>query len=140
MEKIHEIWFDDDRIYMKSNEGNIFSRPLEAFPNLKDASLSDRQRFYIWGDGQYVRWKELDEDISIDLFKEINEPNSDNEIAKIFKKCPWLPASEVAKFIGMPKQVLDRFIYGIWQPKDEVLLMIKNGIKEMSSEQLLAVS
>lgn len=140
MDKIQEIWFDNDRIYMRTNTEKTFSRPLEAFPNLKDASMCDRQRFYIWGDGQYVRWKELDEDISIDLFKETTEPNRDNEIARIFQKCPWLQVSEVAKFMGMPKQVLDRFVYGIWQPKEDVLDMIKNSIKDMCSQQLLAVS
>ncbi|MCM1491012.1 MAG: DUF2442 domain-containing protein [Muribaculum sp.] len=139
MDKIQEVWFEEDRIYMQTNTGNTYSRPLEAFPSLKDACLSDRQRFYIWGDGQYVRWKELDEDISIELFKDTKEPNRDNAIAKIFEKCPWLSVSEVAKFIGIPKHVLDRFIYGIWQPKEEVLKMIKNGIKEMSSAQILAV-
>lgn len=140
MEKIMEIWFDGDRIYMKSSMEKIYSRPLEAFPSLKDASPLERQRFYIWGEGQYIRWKELDEDISIELFRESAEPNPDNEVAKIFKKCPWLHSSEVAKFIGMPKQVLDRFIYGIWQPKEEALAKIRNGIKDMSSELLLAVS
>lgn len=140
MEKIQEIWFDNGRIFMKSSTQGIYSRPLEAFPVLKDASPLERQHFYIWGDGQYVRWKELDEDISIELFRETNEPNLDNDVALIFQKCPWLQVAEVAKLIGMPKQVLDRFIYGIWQPREETMALIKNGIRSMSSDLIMAVS
>lgn len=140
MEKIQEIWFDNGRIFMRSITGNIFSRPLEAFPLLKDASDVERQQFYIWGNGEYVRWKSLDEDIAVDSFMETQEPNFDNEVSNIFKRCPWLNIAEVAKFIGMPKAVLDRFIYGIWQPKEETLSTIKRGIKSMSEELSLAVS
>ena len=140
MEKIQEIWFDAGRIYMRSITGNTFSRPLEAFPTLKDASDLERQQFYVWGNGEYVRWKALDEDLSVDSFMETTEPNPNNEVSEIFKRCPWLNINEVAKFIGMPKAVLDRFIYGIWKPKDETLAKIKNGIKSMSVELSLAVS
>lgn len=140
MEKIQEIWFDSGRIYMRSVSGNTFSRPLEAFPVLKDANDVERQQFYVWGNGEYVRWKALDEDLSVDSFMETTEPNPYNEVAEIFKRCPWLNIGEVAKFIGMPKAVLDRFIYGIWKPKDETLALIKGGIKSMCDELLLAVS
>lgn len=139
-EKIQEIWFENGRIFMSSHAGNIYSRPLEAFPVLKDADSLQRQKFYIWGNGEYVRWKELDEDLSVESFMETSEPNPNNEVASIFRRCPWLNVAEVAKYIGMPKPVLDRFIYGIWQPKDETLTALRNGIKEMSSELLLAVS
>ena len=140
MEKIQEIWFENERIFMQSVSGKVFSRPLEAYPILKDADYVQRQKFYIWGNGEYVRWKDLDEDLSVESFFDSSEPNPNNEVAKIFNHCPWLSAKEVAKFIGMPKAVLDRFIYGIWQPKDEVLIAIKNGIKSMSHELLQAVS
>lgn len=140
MEKIQEIWFDKGRIYMRSVAGNSYSRPLEAFPVLKDASEVERQQFYVWGNGEYVRWKNLDEDLSVDSFMETSEPNPDNEVSAIFRRCPWLNISEVAKFIGMPKAVLDRFIYGIWQPKAETLATIKSGIKFMSTELSKAVS
>ena len=38
MDTIKDIWFDANRIYMKTDGGETFSRPLEAFPLLKDAS------------------------------------------------------------------------------------------------------
>ena len=66
MEKIQEIWFENERIFMQSVSGKVFSRPLEAYPILKDADYVQRQKFYIWGNGEYVRWKDLDEDLSVD--------------------------------------------------------------------------
>lgn len=140
MEKIQEIWFENERIFMQTVSGKVLSRPLEAYPTLKDADYLARQKFYIWGNGEYVRWKDLDEDLSIDSFFETSEPNPNNEVADIFNRCPWLSVKQVAAFIGMPKAVLDRFIYGIWQPKEESMQSIKNGIKSMSQELLLAVS
>ncbi len=125
---------------MRSVAGNTYSRPLEAFPVLKDANAVERQRFYVWGNGEYVRWKDLDEDLSVDSFMETTEPNPDNEVSEIFKRCPWLNISEVAKFIGMPKAVLDRFIYGIWKPKDDTLATIKSGIRLMSAELSMAAN
>lgn len=140
MDKMKEIWFDNGRIYMQTDSGKVLSRPLEAYPVLKDASDVERQKFYIWGNGEYVRWKDLDEDMSVDSFFDTTEPNPNNEVAEIFKNCPWLDIEEVATFIGMPKAVLDRFIYGIWQPKEEAMDTIKNGIRTISEELLLAVS
>ena len=140
MEKVQEIWFENERIFMQSVSGKVFSRPLEAFPALKDANYVQRQKFYIWGNGEYVRWKDLDVDLSVESFFDSTEPNLNNAVAEIFNRCPWLSVKEVAKFIGMPKDVLDRFIYGIWQPKEEVMSVIRNGIKSMSQELLQAVS
>ena len=38
MEKIKNIWFDKNRIYMKTVSGKIYSRPLEAYPELMEAT------------------------------------------------------------------------------------------------------
>ena len=47
MEKIKTVWFDADRIYMKTQEGKVYSRPLEAYPDLKDASPEQRSDYVI---------------------------------------------------------------------------------------------
>ena len=52
MEKIKTIWFDADRIYMKTQEGKVYSRPLEAYPDLKDASPEQRSDYVIGDDGR----------------------------------------------------------------------------------------
>ena len=35
MDTIKDIWFDANAFYMKTDGGETFSRPLEAFPLLK---------------------------------------------------------------------------------------------------------
>jgi hypothetical protein len=134
MEKIYKIWYSDGRIFMESSTGNKYSRPLEAFPPLKDASDEERNNCYIWGNGEYIRWKDLDVDLNISNFREDKEPNYDNVISNIFRNCPWINISEAAKRIGLRKEVLDLFIYGMWEPTEEAVNKIKSGLLEMNNE------
>lgn len=57
MEKIKTIWFDAGRIYMKTQEGKVYSRPLEAYPELKDATVEQRNDYSIGDDGEDIRWE-----------------------------------------------------------------------------------
>lgn len=77
MDTIKDIWFDANRIYMKTDGGETFSRPLEAFPLLKDASDRERLDFKIGKFGDDVRWESLDEDIHISSFFDTAEPDYD---------------------------------------------------------------
>ena len=61
MNTIKYIWFDANRIYVKTDDEKTFSRPLEAFPLLKDASDKERLDFKIGKFGDDVRWESLDE-------------------------------------------------------------------------------
>lgn len=85
METIKNIWFENERIYMLSSENRVYSRPLEAFPTLKDADKYERENYTIEMRG---RWKKLDEDIHISSFYNTEEPDNTNEIAAIFKRFP----------------------------------------------------
>ena len=55
MNTIKDIWFDANRIYVKTDDEKTFSRPLEAFPLLKDASDKERLDFKIGKFGDDVR-------------------------------------------------------------------------------------
>jgi hypothetical protein len=103
MAKIKKVWFDANRVYLLTDEGEQLSRPLEAFPVLKDASEQERLDFKIGRFGDDIRWEKLDEDVHISSFYETVEPNSDNEVARIFKQFPQLNVSEMAKYMGINK-------------------------------------
>ena len=79
MKTIEKIWFAAGRIFMQTVEGETYSRPLEAFPRLKDASEPERNQFRIgkWGDD--VRWELLDEDVHISSFFGTSEPDPDRK-------------------------------------------------------------
>ena len=134
MEKIVNVWFTPDRIYIRTDADEIFSRPLEAFPILKEASNAQREEFTIELGGEAIRWKAIDEDIHISSFYDKAEPESDNEIARIFKKFPQLNVSEVARNLGINKSLLSKYIYGIKKPSEDRVAAIKDALRSLGRE------
>ena len=134
MERIKNLWFTGNRIYMKSTDGKVYSRPLEAYPELEEASIEQRNDFTIDEDGMAIRWEELDADMHISSFYETSEPNRQNEVANMFNRFPWLNVSEVARAIGINKSLLARYIYGISKPSEQRLLQIKEAFHQFGRE------
>lgn len=107
-EKIESVWFENERIYIRSNLAHVYSRPLEVFPTLKEADAEARNRFTIERHGMALRWKDIDEDIHISSFYQSAEPEYNNEVAALFAKFPQLNVSEVARSIGIHKSLLSQ--------------------------------
>jgi len=135
---IKEIWFDAGRIFMRDTERHLYSRPLEAFPLLMEASDEQRQSYTIDPQGDAIRWPEIDEDIHISSFFTEKEPNEDNEIAQIFRRFPQLNVSEVARQMGINKSLLSKYIYGIKTPSDRRRAEIKHALHNLGKE-LMAI-
>ncbi|MBQ9569981.1 MAG: DUF2442 domain-containing protein, partial [Prevotella sp.] len=95
MEQIKNLWFDKNRIYIRTTDERILSRPLKAYPELDEASVEQRNDFTIDEDGMAIRWEALDADMHISSFYETSEPNEQNEVAAMFNRFPWLNISEV---------------------------------------------
>ena len=137
METIVKLWFDEGRIYIKTSKGNTFSRPLEAFPLLRDATPEQRDQYAIGVTGDDIRWEEIDEDIHISSFYDTTEPDIDNPIAEVFTRFPQLNVSEVARTIGINKSLLSRYIYGIKNPSaqrtEEILEAVRRLGREMAA-------
>ena len=138
MAKIEKVWFNDERIYLLTDTGETLSRPLEAFPVLKDASEAERNDFKIGRFGDDLRWEKIDEDIHISSFYETVEPNPENEVGRIFRQFPQLNVSEMARYIGINKSLLAKYIYGIKKPSDERMRQIKDALHIIGKE-LIAV-
>ena len=138
MARIEKLWFEDGRIYICTDEKQVMSRPLEAFPSLKDATDEQRLGYKIDRFGDAIRWESIDEDIHISSFYETTEPDYDNEIAEIFKRFPQLNVSEVAKSIGIHKSLLSKYIYGVKKPSLQRKMQIKEALRNLGN-QLMAV-
>lgn len=134
MEKIKSLWFDENRIYIRTTENRVLSRPLEAYVELQEASAEERNDFVIDSDGVSIRWEKLDADMHISSFYETTEPNYRNEVAEMFNRFPWLNVSEVANAIGINKSLLARYIYGISKPSEQRLDQIRKALHEMGKE------
>lgn len=138
MAKIEKVWFNNERIYLLTDNGETLSRPLEAFPVLKEASEADRNDFKIGRFGDDIRWEKLDEDIHISSFYETVEPDPENEVGRIFRQFPQLNVSEMARYIGINKSLLAKYIYGIKKPSEERMRQIKDALHVIGKE-LIAV-
>ena len=134
MEAIVKLWFSDERIFILTDQGNEYSRPLEAFPLLLEATPQQRAQFEIGLDGDDIRWDEIDEDIHISSFYETAEPDTNNPIADVFKRFPQLNVSEVARTIGINKSLLSRYIYGIKKPSAQRTEQILDAIRQLGRE------
>ena len=140
MEKIVTVFFDGGRISIRTDSGRTFSRPLEAFPVLLDATPQQRAEYRIGQDGEDIRWEELDEDIHITSFFESSEPNPDNEIGNLFKRFPQLNVSEMARTIGINKSLLSKYIYGIKRPSAGRREQIYAAINKLGEDMVKACS
>lgn len=138
MNTIKKIWFKGTRIYMETNKGETYSRPLEAFPILKEATLQQRNDYTIGKDKTDIRWETLDEDIHINSFFDATEPDYDNKIATTLKQFPQINISALANQIGINKSLLAKYIYGIKKPSPARKKEIENALHTLG-EKLLAV-
>lgn len=134
MEAITKVWFGEGRIYILTDQGNTYSRPLEAFPLLLDATNEQRAKYEIGLDGDDLHWDEIDEDIHISSFFDTSEPDLDNPVAEVFHKFPQLNVSEVARTMGINKSLLSRYIYGIKKPSQQRVDQIMNTIREIGRQ------
>ena len=134
MEKIKNLWFEGNRIYMRSTKGRIFSRPLEAYPELEEATTDQRNDFTIDDDGEAIRWESLDADMHISSFYETSEPDHRNQVSAMFSRFPWLNVSEVARYLGINKSLLARYIYGISKPSEQRLEQIREALHYFGRE------
>jgi hypothetical protein len=135
---IEKVWFANGRIYICTDDNHVLSRPLEAFPTLKDATEKEKLNYKIDKFGDAIRWADIDEDIHISSFYEDAEPDNDNEIAAIFRRFPQLNVSEVARSIGIHKSLLSKYIYGVKKPSLQRKEEIKQALRTLG-EQLSSI-
>jgi hypothetical protein len=60
-----EIAITDDELIAHLADGRTVSVPLAWFPRLLHASAEERSNFRVIGDGEYINWPMLDEDLSV---------------------------------------------------------------------------
>jgi Protein of unknown function (DUF2442) len=60
-----EIGVTDDELVVHLADGRTVSVPLAWFPRLLHASAAERADLRLIGDGEYINWPALDEDLSV---------------------------------------------------------------------------
>ena len=110
------------------------SRPLEAYPELMDATSEQRNDYTLEDEGRAIRWESIDADMHISSFFETTEPDKQNEVAAMFNRFPWLNVSEVARYLNINKSLMARYIYGISKPSDKRLQEIREAFHAFGRE------
>lgn len=63
--KANALWFTDDMLYVRLEDGREVGTPLEWFPKLRNATDHQRNNWRLIGHGIGIHWEELDEDLSV---------------------------------------------------------------------------
>jgi hypothetical protein len=64
--RLLNVRITDDEIIAHLIDGRTISVPLAWSWRLSEATPEERQKFEILGDGQGIRWPDVDEDISVE--------------------------------------------------------------------------
>ena len=65
---IKSVWFDDENIFVEMTDGQVISKPVGLYPNLKKGTRKQLSDYLIEGNGRWLHWEELDEDLSAEGF------------------------------------------------------------------------
>jgi len=127
---IEKLWFADDKIFIRTNDGKQFWQSLLWYPRLLHATSEQRNNYEY--DNIGIRWEEIDEDMSVESFL-YNEPEPQG-ISRIFLTYPELNASAIARRIGIQQSLLASYIRGTKKPSLARENEIINAVREFGRE------
>jgi hypothetical protein len=61
-----DLWFQDEKMFLRLEDGRELAVPLEWFPTLRDATEDQRGNWRFIGGGEGIHWEDLDEDILVE--------------------------------------------------------------------------
>lgn len=65
---IKSVWFENENIFVEMTDGQVISKPVKLYPNLKKGTKGQLSNYSIEGNGRWLHWEELDEDLSAEGF------------------------------------------------------------------------
>jgi hypothetical protein len=65
-----DLAFTKDKMILFVEDGREVSFPLEWFPKLSHATVSQLNKWRFIGNGEGIHWEELDEDLSVEKLLE----------------------------------------------------------------------
>lgn len=63
--KAVDIWFTEDMLYVRLEDGREVGVPMEWFPRLIKATTEQRNNWRLIGNGVGIHWEDIDEDLSV---------------------------------------------------------------------------
>ena len=68
MVKITSVGFNNSNIIVSMSDGNVIETAISSYPNLSKGTKNQINNYQIKGDGRWIHWEELDEDLSAEGF------------------------------------------------------------------------
>lgn len=133
--KITEIWFSEDQIFARDENGQVYSQSLLWYPRLKAATAKEREQYTFGYEG--VHWRNIDEDISFESFA--YEDAQPSAMQKFFLTHKEINVAEFARSMGMNATLLRNYINGFKKPSAKREQAILDHIHCLGKE-LMAVS
>jgi hypothetical protein len=128
--KAKEVWFESDRIYIKTDDGRTLYQSMLYYSRLMNATEKERNDYELGAFG--IHWEDIDEDVSYESFEYDNpEPSG---ISRIFLTHPEINASAIARRIGIKQSLLAQYIRGIKRPSKERETMIIESVRQIGKE------
>lgn len=128
--KISKLWFDDEKIFILTEDGHTLWQSLLWYPRLKNATEQQRNEYEI--DDCGIRWEAIDEDMSLESFNYTDpEPVG---ISKLFLSHPELNASAVARKAGISQSLMAQYISGHKKPSEERTQLILDTVRQIGQE------
>lgn len=130
-----KIWFENNRIYGLTDEGETVWQSLLWYKRLYVATDEQRNDYEL--DDEGIHWYALDEDVSFESF-EYNDPEPQG-VARVFLMHPELNASAVARRLGIGQSLMAQYINGTKKPSKEREARILAEIRAIG-EELIAMN
>ena len=128
--KICKLWFDDNKIFIRTESGAELWQSLLWYSRLQHATDEQRNNYRFSYSG--IHWQDVDEDISFEsFFYDNREPVG---ISRIFLMHPELNASAVARRMGMKQSLLASYINGAKKPSAEREAEILDTVRQIGKE------
>ena len=89
-----EVLVTDDTLQVELSDGRSLSVPLVWYPRLVHATQEERGNWELIGEGQGIRWPDLDEDLSVEGLI-AGRPSGESQ--KSFKR--WLEAKRSGRSV-----------------------------------------
>ena len=130
--KANKLWFENDRIYIRTESGRVLWQSLLYYRRLREAT--DEQRAHFEMDDEGIHWLELDEDVSLESFEYENpEPHG---VSRLFLSHPELNPTAIAHRLNIEKGVMRQYVNGTLTPSPEIEQRIYAEFSLLTSELL----
>lgn len=130
MMKICKVWFENDRIYVLTDDGRTMWQSLLYYRRLREAT--DEQRDDCEIDDEGIHWERLDEDVSLESF-EYDNPEPEG-VSRLFLTHPELNESAIARRLGIDRNVMRQYVSGMSKPSPVTEQLIFNEVRRVGAE------